>query len=149
MERLKILIFRIKSRQFALVSRNVKEIMDSCGGVKPLFYGKKALKGLMSFGSDLVSVIDTPLVLGIQDEDRDPMVLICMEKGMERPVGITVSAVKGMDVISMSRVIPSQESDAAYISGFIKEGEGEKEGVVTLLDLRRFLDYAETKIDKL
>lgn len=147
MERLKILIFRIRNRQFALVSKNVKEIVDSCGGVKPVFYGGKALKGLMSFGSDLVSVIDTPLVLGMEGEEHDPMVLICMEKGIDRPVGITVSAVKGMDVISVSSVLPSQEGDAGYIAGFIrKEENGE---VVTLLDLRRFLDYAETKIEKM
>ncbi len=148
MERLKILIFRIRNRQFALVSKNVKEIVDSCGGVKPVFYGGKALKGLMSFGSDLVSVIDTPLVLDIEGEDQDPMILICMEKGIERPIGITVSAVKGMDVISMSSVIPSQESDAGYIAGFIKEEENGGE-VVTLLDLKRFLDYADTKIQKM
>lgn len=147
MERLKILIFRIRNRQFALVSKNVKEIVDSCVGVKPVFYGGKTLKGLMSFGSDLVSVIDTPLVLGIEGEEQDPMILICMEKGIDRPVGITVSAVKGMDVISMSRVTPSQESDAGYIAGFIKEEENGE--VVTLLDLRRFLDYAETKIEKM
>lgn len=149
MERLKILIFRIGNRHFGLASKNVKEILDSCGNLKSVFYGGRALRGLMSFEGDIISVLDAPYILDIDESSEDSMVLICKEKEMERAVGMTISEVKGMRVIGTSGIDPSQEDDAAYISGFIREGEGEKEMVVTLLDLKGFLDYADTKIERL
>jgi len=149
MERLKTLIFRIRGTYFALPSNNVKEIVDSYENLKTVFYGRKALKGLMNFEGDVVSVLNTPFVLDIKQEGEDPLILLCREKGMERVTGITVSEVKGMKVTTVSMINPSQEKDAPYITGFLREEDGEMERTVALIDLKRFLDYAETKIDKL
>lgn len=149
MERLKILIFRIRDRYFALASSNAKEIVDSYGNLKTVFYGGKALKGLMNFEGDVVSVLDTPFIIDIKEDGEDPLILLCKGKGMERGVGITISEVKGMKVITGSMINPSQEKEAPYITGFIREEGGETDRTVALIDLKRFLDYAETKIDKL
>lgn len=149
MERLKLIIFRVENKYFAVVSKNVKEIIDSCAGVYPVFYGGKALKGLLSFGPDLISVLDTHFLMDIDDRDGERMIMICKEKDMEKPVGITVTSVKGMDIIPLSGVVPAQENDEVYVSGSITEVMGDKETNVSLLDLRRFLDYAESRIEKL
>ena len=149
MELLKIVIFRVENRHFAIFSKNVKEIIDSASGVNPVFYGGKALKGIMSFGSDLISVLDSHFLLGLGNDRGEQMILVCKEKEMEKPVGITVSAVKGMEIVSLSSVISAQGNDEVYISGLIAEVMGGKEIAVPLLDLRRFLDFAETRIEKL
>lgn len=147
MELIKILIFRIRSRRFALVSKNVKEILDSHGTLITVFYGGRALKGIMNLGGDPVSVLDTPFVLDMKEEGDDPVILFCREKGMERGIGITVSEVKGMELVDSSRIVFPQETDDVYISGFIREDDGKKE--ITLLDLKKFLDYADTKIARM
>lgn len=149
MERLKILIFRIKDSSFAFPSKNVKEILDSYGNLKTVFYGGSALQGLIGFEGDLVSVLNAQFIMDIEGEGDGPIVLICKEKGMEKGVGITVAEVKGMEYADFSRVSPPREGDAKYISGFIGEGEAGKERLVTLLDLKPFLDYAYTKIERL
>lgn len=144
MELIKILIFRIRNRQFALVSKNVKEILDSHSTLIPIFYGGRGLKGIINLGGDPVSVLDTPFILDMKEEGDDPVILFCREKGMERGIGITVSEVKGMELVDSSMMVSPQEADNVYISGFIREDEGRRE--ITLLDLKKFLDYADTKI---
>ncbi len=148
MERLKILIFRIRDRYFALASSNAKEIVDSYGNLKTVFYGGMALKGLMNFEGDVVSVLDTSFIIDIKEDGEDPLILLCKEKGMERGVGMTISEVKGMKVIMASMINPSQEKDPPYITGFIREEVGETERTIALIDLKRFLDYAETRIER-
>lgn len=147
MERIKILTFRIRNRYFALVSKNVKEILDSQSNLISVFYGGRALKGIMNLGGDPVSVLDTPFILDMKEGGDDPVVLFCREKGMEKGIGIVVSEVKGMDIVDTSRIASPQETDAVYISGFIRKEEGKEE--ITLLDLKKFLDYADTKIARL
>ena len=68
---------------------------------------------------------------------------------MERVTGMTISEVRGMKVTTVSMINPSEEKDAPYITGVLREEDGEMERTVALIDLKRFLDYAETKIDKL
>lgn len=147
MERIKILIFRIRNRYFALLSKNVKEILDSHSTLITVFYGGRGLKGIMNLGGDPVSALDTPFVLDMKEEGDDPVILFCREKGMERGAGITVSEVRGMEIVDVSKIVPPHETDEVYISGFISEGEGKKD--ITLLDLKKFLDYADTKIVRL
>ncbi|HLB05540.1 MAG TPA: chemotaxis protein CheW [Thermodesulfobacteriota bacterium] len=149
MERLKILIFRIRGTYFALPSNNVKEIIDSYENLKTVFYDRKALKGLMNFEGDVVSILNTPFILDIKEDGEDPLILLCKEKGMERVTGMTISEVRGMKVTTVSMINPSEEKDAPYITGVLREEDGEMERTVALIDLKRFLDYAETKIDKL
>jgi len=148
MERLKVLIFRIRDRYFALASKNAKEIVDSSENLKTIFYGGRGLKGLMNFEGEVVSVLNGPFILGIEEDGEDPVILLCKEKEMERAVGITVSEVKGMDVIDTSKIAPLREKDAAYILGFIREEDKGKEKVVTLIDLKKFFDYADAKIER-
>lgn len=149
MERLKVLIFRVGDRYFAVASKNAKEIVDSYGNLNAVFYGGRALKGLMNFEGEVLSVLSGPFILGIEGEGDDPVILLCKEKEMKTAVGITVSEIKGMDIIDTSKVAPLLEKDAAYISGFIREEDKGEERVVTLIDLKRFFDYADTKIEKL
>lgn len=152
MERLKILTFRIRDRYFAFVSKNAKEIIDSYGNLKTVFYGGRALKGLISFEGEVVSVLDAAFILGIKEDGEDPMILLCKEKGMNRPVGITVSEIRGMEAIDTSRIAPMQDQDQdaayAYIVGFIKEEDKDKDNIVTLIDLGKFFDYADSKIER-
>lgn len=148
MERLKVLIFRVRDRYFALASKNAKEIVDSSENLKTIFYGGRGLKGLMNFEGEVVSVLNGPFILGIEEDGEDPVILLCKEKEMERAVGITVSEIKGMDVIDTSKIAPLREKDAAYILGFIREEDKGNEKVVTLIDLKKFFDYADAKIER-
>lgn len=149
MERLKILIFRIGDRDFALPSKSVKEILDSSGSLKPVFYGGGALKGVMNFGGEVVSVLNTSVILDIADNAGGPMVLVCKEREMEKAVGLAISEVREMQLLQMSGINPSVESDPPYVSGLIRESDESSGKVVALLDLKRFLDFAFTKIDRL
>jgi chemotaxis signal transduction protein len=146
MERLKILIFKVGSRHFAFVSKDVREILDSHGNLKKVFYGGRALKGLMNFEGDVVSVLDAPSILDAEGDGEEPLILLCKEKGMDKGVGITASEMEGMKVIDLSSITSPEEKDAPYIWGLLRE-EGER--VVTLLNLKRLLDYAETKVESL
>lgn len=149
MERLKILIFRIGDRHFALPSKSVKEILDSSGSLKPVFYGGGALKGMMNFGGEVVSVLNASVILDITDDAGGPMILVCKERDMEKVVGIAISEVREMQLLQISGINPSVETDPPYVSGLIGETDEDREKVVTLLDLNRFLDFAFTKIDRL
>lgn len=149
MEPLKVLIFRVGDRYFAIASKNAKEIVDSSENLKTVFYGGRALKGLMNFEGDVVSVLNGPFILGIEDDGKDHVILLCKEKEMERAVGITISEVKGMEVIDASKIAPLLEKDAAYISGFVRQEDKGKEKIVTLIDMEKFFDYAYSKIERL
>mgnify|MGYP001559655823 CR=1 FL=1 len=149
MERLKILIFRIGDRHFALPSKSVKEILDSSGSLKPVFYGGGALKGMMNFGGEVVSVLNASVILDITDNAGGPMILVCKERDMEKVVGIAISEVREMQLLQISGINPSVETDPPYVSGLIGETDENSGKVVTLLDLNRFLDFAFTKIDRL
>ncbi|MEK7851337.1 MAG: chemotaxis protein CheW [Deltaproteobacteria bacterium] len=149
MERLKILIFRIGDRHFALPSKSVKEILDSSGSLKPVFYGGGALKGMMNFGGEVVSVLNASVILDITDNAGGPMILVCKEREMEKVVGIAISEVREMQLLQISGINQSVETDPPYVSGLIGETDENSGKVVTLLDLNRFLDFAFTKIDRL
>lgn len=148
MERLKVLIFRIGDRDFALPSKSVKEILDSSGSLKPVFYGGEALKGLMSFGGEVVSVLNAAAILDITDNAGGPMVLVCKDRDMEKAVGLAISEVREMQLLQMSGVNPPVETDPSYLSGLIRESDENSGKVVTLLDLKRFLDFAYAKIER-
>ena len=146
MELLKLLTFRIGSRSFAIASNNVKEILDSCGNLKGVFYGGKALKGLMNFEGDIISVLESSFVLDLKEDGVSHMILVCKEKGKEKAVGMTITEVRGIKTLVFPQIDAPKEDDPPYISGFIREDE--KESGIPLLDLKGFLDYADTKIER-
>ena len=134
--------FMVRNRHYALPSHSVKQIIENHDGVKKVFCGSSTIKGIIDFEGDLVSILDTPAVLEIVEEGRDPIILICKEKGMEGAAGLMVSAIKGMEIVDSSAIKPAHGSEATYIHGFIRERADKSEKVVALIDLKRFLDYA-------
>ncbi len=153
MARVKILTFLVKDRHFALPSGNIKEITESGRNLKKIFYDRGgALKGLMSYEGDMISVLNTPLLLEIDKEAgaaTEPLVLVSKEFGSDRPIGLLITSIVGMEIIEDTSLKHSHDEAASYTHGFIKEGKGDKQRVVTLLDLSKFLEYSSAKISKL
>lgn len=145
---LKIIKFMVRDRCFALPSNNVKEVIDGYDNVKDISYGGHALKGVISFGGNLISVLDSASIFDIKSNGEEPMILVCKGKGMDWAAAITVSSIKGMEIVESSVIKPSHGDEATYISGYIREKTGGGETVVALIDLRKLLDYALTKVEK-
>jgi len=144
LEPLKIIKFMAGERHLALPSHSVREIVDSGANIKNLSYGGPALKGVINFEGELISVLETACMFDLKEAGREFLILICREKGMEGAVGLTVSAIEGMETIDISGIKPSSGNEAAYIRGFIRETG---ENVVALLDLGKLLDFALSRID--
>ena len=125
-------------------SNNVKEIIDNLGSVKAVSYGGDILKGVMNFDGNLISVLDLPALLDMHEGENISMMIACKDKEMDAPVAMLISSILGMETIGMSSVTPSQDDDIEYIQGFLKEDED-----VALLDLKKLLDYAGTRIDSI
>lgn len=150
MARVKILTFRVRDRFFALPSGSIREITESTKNLKNVFYDRGgALKGLMSYDGDMISVLDTPFLLDIDHAGDESLILVCKDRDQERPIGMLITAIEGMEIIDDTKLKHSQDEEASFTHGFIKEGKGEKQRVITLLDLRRFLDYSSNKIEKI
>ncbi|MBE9503052.1 MAG: chemotaxis protein CheW [Proteobacteria bacterium] len=141
-EFLKIITFEVKGRCFALPSNNVKEIIDTLDSVKDVRYGGDILKGVMNFDGNLISVLDLPALLDMHEDESVSMIIACKDKDMDASVAMLISSIKGIETIGMSSVTPSQDDDVEYIQGFLREDEN-----VALLDLKKLLDYAGTRID--
>ena len=169
MKKIKIITFTIFDRYFALPTAEVKEVIDSSESLKTTFYNRGgALKGLMSYDSNMISVLDSGFLFDIADvggadssgngssgngtsagtSSNDTLLLVCKEHDMENPVAITITATIGMDMIDPADLKHSQDADAGYSKGFIREGKGASERVITVIDLKRFLEHADGRIRK-
>ena len=164
MKKIKIITFTIFDRYFALPTAEVKEVIDSSESLKTVFYDRGgALKGLMSYDSNMISVLDSGFLFDIADvggadssgngasagaSSNDTLLLVCKEHEMENPVAITITATIGMELIDPADLKHSQDADAGYSKGFIREGKGASERVITVIDLKRFLEHADGRIRK-
>ena len=147
---IKVLVFKVGDRHLALLSNVVKEIIESDKTLKEVFYDKGgALKGLVSYEGDMVSVIDTAWALDFDNEDPEEFILLCKEREMEKAVSLTATTVVGMESIDTSKIKGTQDTEKSYSFGFLREGSGRSERIVTFLDLKKFLDYSRVKIDNL
>lgn len=147
---IKVLVFKVGDRHFALLSNVVKEIIETEKTLKEIFYNKGgALRGLVSYEGDMVSVIDTAWALDFETEDTEEFILLCKEREMEKAVCITATTVVGMESIDTSKIKGTQDTDKSYSFGFLREGSGRSERIITFLDLKKFLNYSRNKIDNL
>ncbi len=100
---IKVITFSVSGRHLALPTKNVKEILRSDRYLKPLFYDQSGvLKGVMELDGQMVSVLNTPFILDIQENGREPIILVCKERGMDRAVGLVVSSVDGIRTVDPS-----------------------------------------------
>lgn len=147
---IKVLVFKVGDRHFALLSNVVKEIIESEKTLKEVFYDKGgALKGLVNYEGDMVSVIDTAWVLDFETEAKEEFILLCKEREMEKAVSLAATMVVGMETVDTSKIKGTQDTEKSYSFGFLREGSGRSERIVTFLDLKKFLDYSRIKIDNL
>ena len=170
MNKIKIITYEIFDRYFALPTAEVKEVIDSSESLKTTFYDRGgALKGLMSYEGNMISVLNSGFLFDINvngdgaegrdngssaeetspgEISNDTLLLVCKEHNMENPVAITITATIGMDMIDPADLKHSQDADAGYSKGFIREGKGDSERVITVIDLKRFLEHADGRIRK-
>lgn len=134
---LKIITFMVGDRRFALPSRQVKEIIESEQGVKPLFYGGDLLKGLVDYSGDLISVLNFPLLLDISEPVECPSILVCRDKESGVSVALTISEVLGIERVGVGRIEAASDSDAGYVKGLIKAVRGGKGNAAVLIDLAK------------
>ncbi|MCK5236567.1 MAG: chemotaxis protein CheW [Deltaproteobacteria bacterium] len=160
MAKIKILTFLINDRYFALPSASIKEILDSEKSIKQIFYNRGgALRGLLVYEGDMISVLDTEILLDIASNGNgngkgtalgmDKLVLICKDRELERAIAIVINSIDCMETIEEEELKLSQDESATYTRGFIKEGKGEEQRVVTVLDLKKFLEYSGKRIESL
>ncbi|MCK4847046.1 MAG: chemotaxis protein CheW [Deltaproteobacteria bacterium] len=152
MKKIKIITFTIQDRYFALPTSEVKEVIDSSESMKTVFYNRGgALRGLMSYESNMISVLDGGFLLDIGNGNGrafsgDKLLLVCKDYDMENPIAMTITATIGMEMVDPSELKHSQDADAGYSKGFIREGRGDSERVITVLDLKKFLEHADDRI---
>ncbi len=150
MASIKVLVFKVGDRHFALLSNVVKEIIESEKTLKEVFYDKGgALRGLVNYEGDMVSVIDTAWALDFDCQNNEEFILLCKEREMEKAVSITATTVVGMESVDTSKIKGTQDTEKSYSFGFLREGSGRSERIVTFLDLKKFLDYSRIKIENL
>lgn len=142
----KIITFNIRDRYFAFPSQQVKEIIENSGNVKPIFYGGNAIKGIITYEGNLISILNTPFLLDIKGGGSEHLILICKVRGSETPAGLTVSSVRGMGFVNPPDIKAPHGNEASYISGFFREMVDNEWKVVALLDLKKFLDHALARI---
>jgi chemotaxis signal transduction protein len=143
---LKVIIFTINDNYFALPSKSVKEVVDNDNEVKDLFYGSDAIDGVLSYEGDLISVLNSSFLFNISGDGQEPLILVCRELKEKTVMGITISSIKGIGFIDTSEIKSTQDSEADYISGFIREDSDSGERVTALIDLEEFLKYVSKKI---
>ncbi len=145
MEPFKVVVFTVSDRHYAIASSSIKEVNDVEGNIKKVLYDKGgALSGIMSYEGDMISVLHTAKLLDHEDAE-DNHILVCKDKNMDRAVGLITDTIVGMEVLDKEKIKHSQD-EAAYTFGFLKEGEGDKERVVTFLDLSKFLEYVMGRV---
>jgi len=144
---LKVITFSIENRFFSLPSRYVKEIIDNDKGIMTLFYGGKALKGIMPYEGDLLSVLDTAFLLDIESKN-EPFILLCKEKKDDIATGLTISSIKGIEYVEEEEIKQSTNNEAPFISGFVREERRGKVRVTAILNIEKFLKHASGKIQK-
>ena len=146
---LKVIVFTVGEGYYALPSANVKEIIENDEGVFHIAYGGSALKGVIRHEGELASVLNAPDVLGLPGRAEAPFILICRESRESRPVGLTISAVKGIEFVDTAEIKAVGTTEATCISGFIRESSDRMNKVAAILDIHRFLEAAGEKIEKI
>lgn len=142
MERKKFIVFSVRERFFALPSTDVKEIVESDQALKKIFYNRGGvLRGLMDFEGNVISVLDSVSLLEVEEDGVESLVLICIDRAGGKPVGITATAVVGMEMVNSDDIKGSPEDETNFTVGFVKEGRGDKERVITILDLDKFFNF--------
>ena len=151
MKKLKLFILTLGGKQYGLPSTRVKEILESRDKLKPMIYNRGGvLEGLLNHEGSMLSVLNmNKLMDNPSSNEASKMILIVTDKGMERPVGLVVDGVEGIKVIDETLVKYSHDKDTSYVKGFVKEGEGGKEKVITILDLGNFFQMSVEKIGSL
>lgn len=155
MASIKVLVFKTAESHFALLSNAVKEIVETKKTLKNVFYDKGgALKGLVNYENDMISVINTDWVFDFDkenenNENNEEFILVCKEREMDRAVAITANIIVGMESIDTSKIKGTQDLEKGYSFGFLREGTGRNERIVTFLDLQKFLEFSKNKIEKL
>lgn len=150
MDKIKVIVFRVRERFFGLSSGEVKEIVESEQVLKKIFYDRGgALRGLIDYEGSPISVLDSSELLDVEEEGDEPLILICRESKDSDAVGITASAVVGMEVIDRSDIKVSPEEEANFTVGFVKEGRGARERVITILNLGKFFTFVSEKFTDL
>lgn len=144
---LKIITFSIENRYFALPSMYVKEIIDNDKGIMDLFYGGKALKGIMPHEGVLVSILNTPFLLDIESKSEN-FILLCKEKRDDVATGLMISSIKGIEYVEEDEIKQSANNEAPYISGFVRKETAGKVRVTAILDLGKFFNHAAGKVQK-
>lgn len=144
---LKIITFAIENRNFAFPSGHVKEILDNCEGVMKLFYGGKALKGIMTYEGGLISVLNTPFLLDIESK-KENFILLCKENPGDTAIGLTITSIKGIEYVREEEIKQSTNNEAPYIKGFSRKEISGKVTVTAILDMEKFIKHAAGKIQK-
>jgi len=144
---LKIITFSIENRSFALPSTNVKEVLDNDKGIMSLFYGGKALKGILPYEGGLLSVLNTPFLLDIESKNEN-FILLCKEKKEDLATGLTISSIKGIEYVEEEEIKQSSNNEAPYISGFVRKETAGKVRVTAILDMGKFFTHAAGKVQK-
>lgn len=151
MKKQKFFILTLQGKHYGIPSTRVKEILETRDKLKPMIYNKGgALEGLLNHEGSMLSILNMNVLLDNDRTDEDgKMILIVTDKGMERPVGLIVDGVEGIKTIEESSVKLSHDKDISYVKGFVKEGEGGREKVITILDLANFFQMSLEKIASL
>lgn len=150
MKKLKFFVFKLQNKLYGLPSTRVKEILETRDKLKPMVYNRGGgLEGLLDHEGSMLSVLNTNVLLDNDAAEAGKMILIVTDRGMERPVGLIVDGVEGIRSIDETSIKYSHDKDISYIKGFVKEGEGGKEEVITILDLANFFQMSKEKLDSL
>jgi chemotaxis signal transduction protein len=146
-ETLKIITFQVRGKTLAMPSANVREITDAAKHLKPIFYDRGgALKGVMNYEGEMISVMDLTGIFEMNEPGAEPFILVCEEENSV--VGVAISAVVGMETVETANLKHSQDEEANYTIGYLKETVRGAERVVSILDLKKFLAYVEKRIIK-
>ncbi len=141
---IKVITFTAGGRHLALPTKNVKEIVRTDKHLKPLFYNQSGvLKGVMELEGQMISVLNTPFILGIQEDHSMPIILVCREKGMDRAVGLVASTVDGIRTVETSHIKEPQGLKGDFWAGIL-DVPGQRK--ILLIELGRFLISALQKI---
>ena len=149
MSLLKVIVFTVGDGYYALPSANVKEIIDNDEGVLHIVYGGDTLKGVIMHEGELASVLDTPEILGIRDVKKTPFILVCRESRESSAVGLTISAVKGIEFVDTGQIKAAGTGEASYISGFMRESSDRMNKVAAILEIHKFLETSDERIERI
>ena len=134
-----LLVFGLDQSAYAVSVERVREIVR----MKTLTRVPKSpawLLGVVALRGEIVEVVDLrrKLGLGATTPDRSHRILVLHGDG-DRVTGLVVDSVSEVYRVSEDRVMPSQGSDAGYVSEVCRRGDG----FVSLLDVDRALGLSD------